>query len=120
MRMMSRKGRAKDYVGSNYPCTSGHWFRKKLIDSVVSSDEALINQVLPDEEELKNGRQARLLIGTSPPHNDDKRGGSQDSTTKKKTAEWGESNYWCQAILIEFKLFCTRRSCVFFHDDPRG
>ena len=37
----------------------------KLIDSVVSSDKALINQVLPDEEELKNGRQAQLLIGTS-------------------------------------------------------
>ena len=86
------------------------------INSVVS-DEDLVNQVVPDEEELKeretsptpNWDQALCVIlsvedrrirairmGTQPMCQDD-----------MKTAEWGESNYWCQTILIE--LFCTRR-----------
>ena len=33
------------------PYTSGHWFHTKPIDS-VGPDEELINQVLPDGEEL--------------------------------------------------------------------
>ena len=87
---MSRKERAKDYVGICNPYTSGHWFRKKLIDSVVSSDEALINQAVPDEEELNEWETSPTPDWNKPLRNDDKRGGSQVPHTKM--TEWEESN----------------------------